>query len=120
MKTEILELEKSLFKYKFMSNINYLNKIIDDNYIEIGKSGKKFTKQDIIRELINLKEDRNIVICNFKCTKISEDIYLIHYITKKDIDNIFRTSIWKKENDEFKILFHQASLYLDEIELKEC
>ena len=119
MQTEILELEKSLFKYKFMSNINYLNKIIDDNYIEIGKSGKEITKEDVIKDLINLKEDRNIVIYNFKCNKISEDIYLIHHITKKDIDNIFRTSIWKKENDEFKILFHQASLYLDEIELKE-
>lgn len=120
MKNEILELEKSLFKYEFMSNINYLNKIIDDNYIEIGKSGKEITKEDVIKYLINLKEDRNIIIYNFKCDKISEDIYLINYITKKEKDNIFRTSIWKKENDEFKILFHQASLYLDEIELKEC
>ena len=117
MKTEILELEKSLFKYEFMSNKNYLNKIIDDNYIEIGKSGKEFTKQDIIRELSNLKEDRNITIYNYNCRKISTNTFLVNYITKNNNDNIFRTSIWKKENNKFKIIFHQASLYLEEAEL---
>ena len=42
MNNKILEAEKSLFKYEFMSDITYLNEIIDDEYIEIGKSGKKF------------------------------------------------------------------------------
>ena len=46
-------------------------------------------------------------------------IFLVHYFTKKESDNIFRTSIWKKENNNFKILFHQASLYKDEINLIE-
>ena len=37
MENIILELEKSLFKYEFMSDIEYLNKIIDDKYVEVGK-----------------------------------------------------------------------------------
>ena len=35
----LLELEKSLFKVEFMNDLNYLDSIIDDNFIECGKSG---------------------------------------------------------------------------------
>ena len=113
----ILDKEKSLFKYEYMKDIKYLEELIDDNYKEIGKSGKVFNKEDIIEYLSNLKEDRNITIYNYNCRKISTNIFLVHYITKNNNDNIFRTSIWKKENNKFKIIFHQASLYLEEAEL---
>lgn len=117
MNNKILELEKSLFKYEFMSDTTYLNKIIDDKYIEVGKSGKKFIKKDVINNLSVLKEDRKITIYNFTCDKIDENIYLIHYITKNNNDNIYRTSIWKKDYDKMKILFHQASLYKENVNL---
>ena len=52
MKNKILELEKSLFKYEYMTDIAYLNEIIDDQYIEVGKSGKQFNKEDVIKEVI--------------------------------------------------------------------
>ena len=119
MNKEILKLEKSLFKYEYMSNIEYLNKIIDDKYIEVGKSGKKFNKKDVIDELSALKDDRKISMYNFTCNEIEESIYLVHYITKNGNDNIYRTSIWKKENNIIKIIFHQASLYKEDIKLKE-
>lgn len=119
MNNEILKLEKNLFKYEFMSDIIYLNEIIDDKYIEVGKSGKKFNKKDVINDLSILKEDRKINIYNFTCDKIDEKTYLIHYITKNDNDNIYRTSIWKKEYNKIKIIFHQASLYKENITLVE-
>lgn len=119
MNNKILELEKSLFKYEFISNIEYLNEIIDDKYLEIGKSGIKFNKKDVIKELSILKEDRKIKIYNYTCEKLEENIYLIHYITKSNGDNIYRTSIWKKEEDKVKIIFHQASLYKEDIDLME-
>lgn len=119
MKDKILELEKSLFKYEYMSNREYLNKIIDNKYLEIGKFGKKFNKDDVIKELSVLEVDRQIKIYNFIYNEIEENIYLIHYITKNNNDNIYRTSIWKKEKDEIRIIFHQASLYKENINLKE-
>ena len=119
MMNKILELEKSLFKYEYMSDVDYLNNVIDDSYLEVGKSGYKITKKDVIDELSSLDEDRNIIIYNFRCNEISNDIYLVHYFTKKDNDNIFRTSIWKKDDGNYKILFHQATLYKDEINLIE-
>ena len=113
----ILNKEKSLFKYKYIKDINYLNELIDNNYKEIGKSGKLFNKDDVIEYLSNLKSNRNITIYNYTCRKIDTNTYLVNYITKSNQDNIFRTSIWKQENNQFKIIFHQASLYLENTKL---
>jgi len=112
---EILELEKSLFEVKYMNNKEYLNNLIDDDYLEIGKSGKMINKDDVIKELSSLKENRNIDIYNFACTK-EDNIYIVHYITISNDNKIYRTSIWKKEKD-YKILFHQASILNNQIDL---
>ncbi len=118
MNSRILELEKSLFQYKYMTNIEYLNKILDENYIEIGKSGRKFNKNDVITDLSSLKEDRKIIIYNFSCNKIDEKTYLVHYITKdENNNNIYRTSIWQEKFNEFIMTFHQASLYKEDVTL---
>ena len=119
MDKKILELEKSLFKYEFISDKNYLNRVIDDSFMEVGKSGKKFDKADVVNELSALEADRKIAIYNYTCDEIAENLYLVHYITKSDEEKIFRSSIWKDENDSIKLLFHQASLYKDDIELVE-
>ncbi len=119
MNKRVLELEKSLFKHEYMSDVTYLNEIIDDHFMEVGKSGKKYNKKDVIHDLSLVKEDRKITIYNFTCEKLSEDIYLIHYITKSNEGNIYRTSIWRKEYDRVKILFHQASLYRENVDLTE-
>ena len=82
MDKKILELEKSLFKVEYMTNIEYLNDVIADEYLEVGKSGLRFIKQDVVKELSALTEDRNITIYNYDCTRIDENTYLVHYITK--------------------------------------
>jgi hypothetical protein len=100
-----------------MSDKAYLDQIIDDRYLEVGKSGKRFNKNDVIKDLSALSEDRNITIYNYTCDEITKGLYLIHYITKSGEDNIFRSSIWESEHGKSKIIFHQASLLKDEIEL---
>ena len=119
MEQRILNLEKSLFKYKYTSDINYMNSIIDDDYEEIGKSGKKYNKKDITSELSSLDTDRKIDIYNYKCLNIDKNTWLIHYITLSDNKPIYRTSIWRRVDDELKIFFHQASEYKEQIELKQ-
>lgn len=119
MKDKILKLEKSLFKHEYMSNVDYLKNVIDEKYLEVGKSGRKFNRSDVINDLSVLKEDRQIIIYNFSCEQIDKDTYLVHYITKDGENNIYRTSIWKKEDENLKIIFHQASLYKDEVTLIE-
>ncbi len=117
MEKTILELEKSLFKYENMSNEKYLNDIVDDKYEEIGKSGKKINKSDLINELNKFKSDRDIIIYNYTFEEISKDLWLIHYITLSNDIKFFRTSIWKKSSNAIRIILHQASEYKENINL---
>lgn len=113
----LLNFEKSLYKYGSTSNYDYLDSLLDENYEEIGIPGKLLNKNDVIDALLSLNEDRKIDIYNFEYHKISNSIYIVHYITLyKDI-NIYRTSIWKQNNDNYKIIFHQSSVLKDNIEL---
>ena len=109
----ILELEKSLFKYDYMSNKEYLNNIIADNYKELGKSGILFNKDDVINYLLSQQRDRDIEMYNFSGEELMPDLWIVHYITLNDNKKIYRTSIWEHN----KIIFHQASEYKDDIDL---
>ena len=110
---KILELEKSLFKYEYMSNNEYLNNIIDDNYKELGKSGILFNKDDVVNYLLSQQRDRNIEIYNFSGEELAPNLWIVHYITLSDDKKIYRTSIWKDN----RIIFHQASVLSDNTEL---
>lgn len=112
---DILELEKSLFRLEYMNDVNYLDNILDDNFLECGKSGLFFDKKVTIDDLSKLESDRNIKIYNYTCDLIDTNTYLVHYITKSNDDLIYRTSIWKSG----KLYFHQASKLNCEIELIE-
>ena len=117
MKNRILELEKSLFKQIYMNDIDYLNNIIHDKFMECGKSGKFFYKNDTIQEFLKLDSDRDITIYNYTCEELN-NTYLVHYITKSGNDLIYRTSIWIMAGD-LKLYFHQASKLNVDIELIE-
>ena len=109
----ILELEKSLFKYDYMSNKEYLNNIIADNYKELSKSGILLNKDDVVNYLLSQQRDRDIEMYNFSGEELMPNLWIVHYITLSDNKKIYRTSIWKHN----KIIFHQASEYKDDIDL---
>ena len=98
-----------------MQDKNYLDRILSDDYLECGKSGKLFGKAEVINELSVLTEDRPIKIYNFSAEQIG-NVWVIHYITLSGEDRIFRTSIWTSDG---VMKFHQASKLTMDIELED-
>lgn len=119
MEKNILEKEKSLFDLKYMKDIDYLNKTIDDNYLECGKSGLLYNKEYEISNFLKLTKDRQITIYNFECQKIDLNTYIVHYFTNQSNNLYYRTSIWKKIGNELKILYHQATPFNGKVTLHE-
>lgn len=79
---------------------------------------ESLSKSDTIKSLQECIEDRKIKIYNYECEQIDTNTYLIHYITKSYDKFIYRISIWIMK-DNLKLLFHQASMLNEELELKE-
>lgn len=112
---KILNAEKSLFKYEFISNVEYLESIFSDNFLECGKSGIIYDKNTVIESLLKATHDRDITIYNFTCENIDKNTWLVHYITLENDKLYYRTSIWL--DNDIKLLYHQATLYNEKIEL---
>ena len=117
MNEKILQLEKRFFEHNYISDKKWLENILSDAFIECGKSGALYNKNDTIQALMEYQSDRTMDIYNFDACALSEKIFLVHYITlDKDEKRYFRTSVWTEENG-LKLLFHQASLLCMEIDL---
>ncbi len=111
-----LGLEKDFFKLEIMKNKELLSERLDDDYLECGKSGRLFTKEDVIRDLGAMTEDRPIKIYNFSARELDEEYWLIRYITLSGEDQIFRASLWSVQG---RMIYHQASKLTEPVELKE-
>lgn len=116
IKGQIFDLEKKLFKYEYMSDRKWLEDTIHDKFLECGKSGYFFYKEDTIDELMKCDKDRDIEIFNYEYVSLSSDAHMVHYITKSGDDLIYRTSIWVMDGN-LKLVFYQASKLNEKVNL---
>jgi len=84
-----------------------------DDFMEIGSLGQIYNKQDI---LDHLPKENGITweMENFQTKELGENFVLATYQVKKISNETtivsLRSSIWQKENGDWKMLFHQGTL----------
>jgi hypothetical protein len=111
MEDIILQYEKDFFSSEFCRNKKNLVIRLSKDFIEYGESGSVYDRESTINALMNLSENKKIKIMQFKLISLSEDILLAHYISHDENSNSYamRTSIWKIENNTWKLYFHQGT-----------
>ena len=107
----ILQYEKDFFCRDFCCKIQNLKKRLDDHFQEIGSSGKKIGRQEVIDSLSHKLSDRAIVIEEFQIEILSETAVLAKYIAVFTEQNqkSFRSSIWVKRGNDWRMLYHQGT-----------
>lgn len=109
----IIELEQKLHDPKARKNYDELAKILSDDFLEIGTSGRVYDKKLVISNLLS-EEEIKIDSFDFKLIQLSNNIIQLLYKTRiQSIDGTFlaslRSSIWKFEDDRWQLLFHQGT-----------
>lgn len=104
----LLDMEKRFFNRGYISDRNWLEKTIHNDFLECGKSGILFDKRETIESLRSCAGDRDITIYNFEYSRVTDNCWLVHYITQNDGEQYYRTSVWVMENS-LKLFYHQAS-----------
>lgn len=107
---ELTALENSLFLYKNCKDSDYLDRILHEDFMEFGTSGKIYHKKETIDLLMSVTEDRPIVIHYPKVRLLPGGQWLLHYISENKETGSYsnRTSIWIKD-DNIKLYFHQGT-----------
>jgi len=109
----IIEMELKLLDRNIRNNKNELIKYISREFIEYGASGRIYTYNDTVNLPSNEEDQIIYEIIKIDTKILSENIILVLYIieiqneNEKNISN--RSSIWKKENNDWKIIFHQGT-----------
>lgn len=100
---------------KFGKTKEDIEKQMCDGFWEVGASGNVYTKQDVIETLLERYNNPNYQDIweakDFVLTKIATDNYLLTYILIQDKTRVSRRStIWRRVNNDWKILYHQGTL----------
>jgi hypothetical protein len=90
-------------------------KMTDENFWEVGASGNRYSREYIIKELLERysKPYKDVwETKDFHCLEISPENYLLTYTLIQDNIRITRRStIWRRTSGDWKILYHQGTIF---------
>jgi hypothetical protein len=110
----IKNLELKLLQPATRHSVERLNELLADDFLEIGASGKRYGKQEVLNTLPTSPAER-FNIHDFEVKELSAQIILATYRVEKEISGSgervysLRSSIWQKQNGQWKIIFHQGT-----------
>jgi hypothetical protein len=112
---ELRSSELSALDPTVRSSPGLLSRLLADDFIEFGSSGKIYDKQQIIDQLQS-RSSAEYSVTNLQVELLSSSIALVTYrcFRSSQIDrgkNIsLRSSIWRKGNESWQMVFHQGTL----------
>lgn len=108
----LLKLEMSLWLQETRFNYKYMDGILHPDFMEFGKSGNTYNKQDILDNMDGTIKAK-LPFKDLKVKQIGEGAFLLTYQAeliendRKIVTN--RSSIWIS-GETFQLLFHQGTL----------
>jgi hypothetical protein len=109
------DLEIKLHQKEVRSDKKQLDELLHDDFFEIGRSGKFYTKQDILASLSDEKLVSEIHSQDYSYKELAENSIMLtyksaHKTTKGLLErHTYRTSIWRKTSIGWRMLFHQGT-----------
>jgi hypothetical protein len=101
---EIRGVEQQLLTVEVRTSAEALDRLVSDQFVEFGNTGRVYTKADIIAQMLaapNIKVD----VSDFQVLALSEDVALATYRTPASL----RSSIWRREAGQWRCVFHQGT-----------
>lgn len=95
-----------------------LDQLLADEFMEFGSSGKIYDKRQIIQALVadpKSQMPRHPALRNVKTMWLGDDVVLLTFRSTQTragtTDRLFanRSSIWKRSNGRWQMLFHQGT-----------
>jgi hypothetical protein len=107
-------LELSVLRKNVRGSRDELERILADDFYEVGTSGRLFDKESIIENLTQ-ESERTLVMQEFIATSLAKGVVLTTYriirkITDQEQATSRHCSVWKKRDDEWEMLYHQGTL----------
>ena len=108
---KLYELEESLWKSETRFNEEYMRTIMAKDFFEFGRSGKIYSIDESLTASYQ-EIGAKLPLKDFAIHEIDEKVVLITYISEVQYGEIEignRSSLWLKNEDGWKLKFHQGT-----------
>ena len=114
LREHIKYLEELHLKPAIRSSKEEMDKILAEEFTEIGSSGRKFDKEDCMNR--DLSQD-DLSMHQFTMQEVATDIVLTtYYLMNKTLGrHTLRSSLWKKIDGRWQLYFHQGTVTTQEL-----
>ena len=113
---ELTEQEPIFHHPEYGTTREALDNMLADTFWEVGASGRRYSREYAIDTLIqryqNPEED-NWDTTDFHCLEIAENHYLLTYTLIQGMRVTRRSTIWRRINQTWKIVYHQGTIVED-------
>ena len=104
LQDEIRTLEEQLGIPAVRASADALDRLISDEFVEFGSSGRTYTKRDVIAQLL-ANPNGQVTLGGLRVRALSDDVALATYRTAASL----RSSIWRREGESWRVVFHQGT-----------
>ena len=105
-------LERRLLTHETRNSREELNALLADEFIEFGSSGRVWSKEEIVQDLLQSPKFE-IEIDSVRALHICANAVLITYrswrVGEEDSAASLRSSIWQRRDNKWRLVFHQGT-----------
>jgi ribonuclease HI len=107
--TFLFEFEKQLMDPEFRRDRERVSSLLHEDFREFGSSGREWNREGILdllqTEPLYLQPD----IVDFKVMRPAQATVLVTYRAERDTGSSLRSSLWVRDGDRWRMLFHQGT-----------
>ncbi|MGF6129552.1 hypothetical protein QF019_004780 [Pseudomonas frederiksbergensis] len=110
----LMELEQHLLSQPTRRDAEEISHLLADDFIEFGASGSVWTKADVVEQLPHQPFSQR-TISEFTAKQLSDNTALVTYrchniaIGQRSPANSLRSSIWRRQDEQWQMVFHQGT-----------
>ncbi|HJR23385.1 MAG TPA: DUF4440 domain-containing protein [Dongiaceae bacterium] len=108
------ELEESLLRPEIRSSPSAVDRLLADEFVEFGSSGRAYNKRDVVEELPNEPPVQR-TLTDLRARPLAPGVVLLTYTSIRrdephgDERRFLRSSIWKEIDGRWQMVFHQGT-----------
>lgn len=105
LRDHLLELEERLLK----PTTEIYAELLSDTFFEFGSSGNVWVREDY--NIVGSRDTRKLTLTQLKLYPLADDVAMVtyHIYDGDRKQNTLRSSIWKRFDGEWKMVFHQGT-----------
>jgi hypothetical protein len=107
----VIERELALLTPEVRGSSDQLEELLDPDFGEIGKSGRLWTRSEMIEALVahTDPEPHNINLSEMSGRTVSPGLVLLTYVTEVEGRRARRSSLWRRSTTGWRVLHHQGT-----------